>query len=56
MTGSTMRISTALDLSSDFNELLKKNEAPPIQGGHGLNQIDEFLKEAYRIVSRPGPS
>ncbi len=46
-----------LNLTPTFNELLKKNEGAPTRKGYSLEEIDEFLKEAYRIVgplySRP---
>lgn len=40
-----------MDLSVSFNELLQTHKAPPIQRDHGLDRLDEFLAEAYRIVS-----
>lgn len=38
------------DRSKELNELLKSKDAPPIRELTFQN-IDEFLKEAYRIVS-----
>lgn len=38
------------DLTPSFNLLLKKHEAPAAKASFNLDQIDEFLKEAYRIV------
>lgn len=40
------------DLSSTFNELLKGHDAPPTKP-FTTDTADEFLKEAYRIVSHP---
>lgn len=40
-----------MDLSVPFNELLQTHKAPPIQRDHGLDRLDEFLAEAYRINS-----
>jgi len=39
-----------LDLTPEFNALLKGHEARPTSGSYSPDQIDEFLKEAYRIV------
>jgi hypothetical protein len=40
------------DLTPILNELLKSHDAPPtIDPSLALQNIDEFLKEAYRIVS-----
>ena len=43
------------DLGPAFNGFLKKHEAPPLKpkGSFDLGKVDEFLKEAYRIVSTP---
>ncbi|PKS05884.1 hypothetical protein jhhlp_007715 [Lomentospora prolificans] len=38
-----------MDLSTSFNELLQKHKAPAISGRFGLDHLEEFLKEAYRI-------
>jgi hypothetical protein len=38
------------DLTSTFNELLKERETPPTRPSYDINDINEFLKEAYRIV------
>ncbi|KAK3943258.1 hypothetical protein QBC46DRAFT_44008 [Diplogelasinospora grovesii] len=37
------------DLTSAFNALLKAHEAPPTRKRFSVDEIDEFLKEAYRI-------
>lgn len=43
------------DLTPILNELLKSHDAPPtIDPSLALRNIDEFLKEAYRIVC-PNP-
>jgi syntaxin 18 len=40
------------DLTPILNELLKSHDAPAtIDPSLALQNIDEFLKEAYRIVS-----
>jgi syntaxin 18 len=40
------------DLTPTLNELLKSHDAPPTRDPSlTLRNIDEFLKEAYRIVS-----
>ena len=40
------------DLTPVFNELLKKHDAQPtVNPDLTIQNIDEFLKEAYRIVS-----
>ena len=40
------------DRTEVFSKLLKSRGAPPIKGpSFSLEDIDEFLKEAYRIVS-----
>jgi syntaxin 18 len=40
------------DLTPILNELLKSHDArPTIDPSLALQNIDEFLKEAYRIVS-----
>ena len=43
-----------MDLTSGFNELLKKHNAPPSGTKVSLETIDAFLEEARRIVSRHG--
>lgn len=43
-------ISSAVNLTSQFNELLVKHSAPPVVNKVSLDDIDSFLKEAYRIV------
>ena len=40
------------NLTVTFNGLLKGHEAPPTRA-LDLDTADEFLKEAYRIVSMP---
>ncbi|KAH8913031.1 hypothetical protein BR93DRAFT_949061 [Coniochaeta sp. PMI_546] len=37
------------DLTPAFNELLKEREARPTRRSYDINNINEFLKEAYRI-------
>ncbi|KAJ9149530.1 Snare-complex protein syntaxin-18 N-terminus-domain-containing protein [Coniochaeta hoffmannii] len=37
------------DLTPAFNELLKEREAPPTRRSYNFDNINEFLKEAYRI-------
>lgn len=42
------------DLTPVLNELLKSHDAPPTaKPSLTLQNIDEFLKEAYRIASFP---
>ncbi|EEY22245.1 conserved hypothetical protein [Verticillium alfalfae VaMs.102] len=43
------------DLTPVFNELLAKHSAPSTRKKFSLEDIDGFLKEAYRIVSQPLP-
>lgn len=44
----------SFDLTPVFNEALARHNAPPIVSvPYSLDDIEEFLKEAYRIVSRP---
>lgn len=38
------------DLTPTFNELLKEREARPTTRSYDIDNINEFLKEAYRIV------
>ena len=40
------------DLTSTFNVLLKEREARPTRRCYDVDNINEFLKEAYRIVRR----
>jgi hypothetical protein len=42
---------TMINITSSFNELLKQREAPPVKETFSVEELDEFLKEAYRIVS-----
>lgn len=44
------KFSRTMDLSASFNDLLQAHKAPPIQRRLGLDHLEEFLKEAYRIV------
>jgi len=45
-----------MDLSPTFNSLLQKHGSPPIKPyTFRLQDLDEFLKEAYRIVRTPSP-
>jgi phosphoglycerate dehydrogenase-like enzyme len=40
-----------MDLTSDLNLLLKSHDCPPIRHREfRVDDLDEFLKEAYRIV------
>lgn len=39
-------------LTASFNELLKQKEAPLAKTSFSVEELDEFLKEAYRIVGR----
>ncbi|KLU82554.1 hypothetical protein MAPG_01626 [Magnaporthiopsis poae ATCC 64411] len=39
------------DLTASFNELLKQRGAPLAKASFSLEELDEFLKEAYRINS-----
>lgn len=44
------------DLTPLLNEELKRRDASPtIDPSLSLQNIDEFLKEAYRIVWQPAP-
>lgn len=40
-----------MDLTADFDELLRERNAPPTRSDINLDKIDGFLKEALRIVS-----
>ncbi len=42
-----------LNLTAEFNGLLQSHGAPAAAGTYDLGRIDEFLKEAYRIVCTP---
>lgn len=55
MDGSTVQVSTAVNITAQFNELLQQHSAPPVVHKVSLDDIDSFLKEAYRIVS-PWPT
>lgn len=48
----TLRSSThIMDLTSDLNLILKSHDSPPIRRREfRVNDLDEFLKEAYHIV------
>jgi hypothetical protein len=39
-----------MDITPAFNELLRARHAPEARKKYTLEDIDEFLKEAYRIV------
>ncbi|KAK5998551.1 Syntaxin-18-like protein [Cladobotryum mycophilum] len=43
--------SYTVDITSQFNELLRRHNAPPTAQKVSLDTIDGFLKEAYRINS-----
>lgn len=51
MDGSTLQVSAAVNITAQFNELLQQHSAPPVVNKVSLDDIDSFLKEAYRIVS-----
>ncbi len=50
-----MRSFAMLDLTPAFNALLTKDGAPATTGSFSLDRVDEFLKEAYRIVCPARP-
>lgn len=52
MDSASLQTSAAVDITAQFNELLQKHHAPPVVNKVSLEEIDSFLKEAYRIVSR----
>ena len=39
-----------MDLTSTFNDLLRKCDAPPAGRKFSFDELEGFLKEAYRIV------
>lgn len=39
-----------MDLIPTFNDLLQKRDAPPASGKFSPDELEDFLKEAYRIV------
>ena len=40
------------DITPALNEVLKAREVPPVTSvRYSIDQLDEFLKEAYSIVS-----
>ncbi|KAI1437935.1 hypothetical protein GGR50DRAFT_568976 [Xylaria sp. CBS 124048] len=39
------------ELTSTFNGFLKQHEAPPVRGCFSVDNLEDFLKEAYRINS-----
>lgn len=39
------------DITSDFNDLLKQHESPSTKGSFNVDNLEDFLKEAYRINS-----
>ncbi|KFA63523.1 hypothetical protein S40285_00267 [Stachybotrys chlorohalonatus IBT 40285] len=51
MAPSEPSLPATFDLSSEFNELLRKRDAPAIRKNVTLETLDGFLKEAYRINS-----
>ncbi|PNP52006.1 hypothetical protein THARTR1_07215 [Trichoderma harzianum] len=52
MDGPSLQIPTAaVDITAQFNELLQQHQAPPVVNKVSLDDIDGFLKEAYRINS-----
>ncbi|KAL6881114.1 t-SNARE protein [Trichoderma novae-zelandiae] len=51
MDGSSFSIPAAVDITEQFNELLQQHRAPPAVKKVSLEDIDSFLKEAYRINS-----
>ncbi|SPO03220.1 related to syntaxin 18 [Cephalotrichum gorgonifer] len=40
-----------MDLTSTFNDLLRKRDVPAVHGKFSSDELEEFLKEAYRINS-----
>lgn len=55
MDNSSIQLSAAVDITAQFNELLQQHSAPPVVNKVSLDDIDSFLKEAYRIVSLGQP-
>lgn len=51
MDGSSFAIPADVNITEQFNELLRQHHAPPVVKKVSLEDIDSFLKEAYRIVS-----
>ncbi|KAH6607508.1 syntaxin ufe1 [Trichoderma cornu-damae] len=51
MDGSSLQLSAAADITAQLNELLHQQHAPPVVKKVSLEDIDSFLKEAYRINS-----
>jgi hypothetical protein len=47
-----VRTDLAMDITPDFNELLRERNAPPTRSDLNLDKIDGFLKDALRIVQR----
>lgn len=41
-----------MDLTPTFNDLLRKRDAPPAGRKFSFDELEDFLKEAYRIVCR----
>jgi hypothetical protein len=48
LTSSTL--SSAVEVTSEFNKLLQQRNASPVSGKVSLEAIEGFVKEAYRIV------
>lgn len=43
-----------MDITPIFNQVLVKHDAPPVEPYvFRVEDLDEFVKEAYRIVCRP---
>ena len=51
MDGSSFAIPADVNITEQFNELLRQHRAPPVVKKVSLEDIDSFLQEAYRIVS-----
>ncbi|TFB03508.1 Syntaxin UFE1 [Trichoderma ghanense] len=51
MDGSSFAIPADVNITEQFNELLRQHHAPPVVKKVSLEDIDSFLKEAYRINS-----
>jgi hypothetical protein len=51
MDSSSFQMPAAVNITVQFNELLQQHRAPPVVNKVSLDDIDSFLKEAYRIVS-----
>ncbi|PTB80395.1 t-SNARE protein [Trichoderma longibrachiatum ATCC 18648] len=51
MDGSSFAIPADVNITEQFNELLRQHHAPPVVKKVSLEDIDSFLQEAYRINS-----